>query len=241
MLIALTLVTALATPPAADDADANSFADALREMEAVASELKDATFTMYKREWVNGGQGSMSTADVKFRRPEDAYMIFVDGPNAGREVLWRGPDWNGGRFKVDPGRFIPVMNLDPNGSLAMRGNRHNIRELPPTLLIEKIIADAMRINDSATFAPDVTDLGTTEIRGEASRCWEAKLPKDKDPGFYAYKVKVCASPSTKMPNAMRVWDVEDGELRLVEEYDYINLKVNPGLSDSDFDPDTYGL
>lgn len=241
MIVLALLTTAIAVPPAADDKAALSFADALREMQQITEGLQDATFTMYKREYVSGAMGSESVMDVKFRTPEDAYMVFTDGPNAGREVLWRGPDWNGGKFKVDPGRFIPVMNLHPDGSLAMRGNRHSIRELPPTLLIEKIVRDAMRINDSPTFTPNVTDLGTSDVRGEPSRCWEAKLPKDQDPAFYGTKVRMCANLATRMPNAMRIWDVEDGELRLVEEYDYVNMKVNPGLSDSDFDPNTYGL
>ena len=213
MILPFLLGAALALPPAPDDAAATGFADALRAMDAVADGLQDATFTMHKREWVSGGQGSWSVVDVKFRRAEDAYMVFTDGPNEGREVLWRGPDWNEGKFKVDPGRFIPVLNLDPNGSMAMRGNRHNIRELPPTLLIEKIVADAMRVNDSPIFKPDVTDLGAMTVRGEDAHCWEANLPKD----------------------------MEDGKLRLVEEYDYLDLKVNPGLTDADFDPDTYGL
>jgi hypothetical protein len=34
---------------------------------------------------------------------------------------------------------------------------------------------------------------------------------------------------------------EDGELRVVETYQYIGLAVNPGLTDADFEPDTYGL
>lgn len=241
MLVSALFATALAVPPAEGDDAAKSFEAALRAMNETAEGLTDATFTMHKREWVSGGQGSWSVADVKFRQPEDAYMVFVGGPNEGREVLWRGPDWNGGRFKVDPGRFIPVMNLDPNGSLAMRGNRHNIRELPPTLLIEKITRDALKVNDSPVYKPDVDDLGTSTVRGETAQCWEARLPKDKDEGFYAHKVKMCVNPTTNMVNSMRVWDVEDGELRLVEEYDYVGFKVNPGLSDADFDPKTYGL
>lgn len=241
MILTALLSTALAVPPAPEDEAANSFGEALRELHALAESLKDATFTMYKREWVDGGQGSLSVAEVKFRMPEDAYMHFTDGPNAGREVLWKGPDWNNGRFRVDPGRFIPVMSLDPLGSLAMRGNRHNIRELSPTLLVDQIVGDALKINDHPSHEPDVTDLGTTEVRGESARCWEAELPKAEDPSFYAHKVRMCIHPKTKMVNSMRVWDVEDGALRLVEEYDWLNFALNPGLTDADFDPDTYGL
>ncbi|TNE85690.1 MAG: DUF1571 domain-containing protein [Deltaproteobacteria bacterium] len=241
MLITALLGAALAVPPTADDAAAQSFADALRAMNSVAENLTDATFTMHKREWVDGGQGSWSVMEVKFRQPEDAYLHFVDGPNAGRMVLWKGPDWNNGKFRVDPGRFIPVMSLDPNGSLAMRGNRHNIRELPPTVLIEKITRDALKVNDSPTFKPNVTDLGTTDVRGESSQCWEAVLPKEEDKSFYATKVRMCVNPKTNMVNSMRIWDHEDGEMRLVEQYDYVDFKINPGLSDQDFDPDTYGL
>lgn len=241
MLLAAVLATALALPPAPDDAAGQSFERALREMHAAGESLRDATFTMYKREWVRGGQGSLSVLEVKFRAPEDAFLRFVDGPNAGRLVLWRGPEWNGGRFRVDPGRFIPVMSLDPEGTLAMRGNRHSIRELPPMVLIGKVTRDALKVNDSPTFVPDVTALGVQDVRGESSTCWEARLPKDQDPSFYAYRVKICVNPSTSMVNRIQVWNHEDGEMRLVEEYDYIGFKTNPGLSDADFAPETYGL
>ena len=241
LAVALLVTSSDAVPPSEQDADALSFAQALREMHSVGQGLRDATFTMYSREWVGGSRTALTVTEVKFRAPEDAYLVFTEGPNKGRELLWRGPSWNHGKFKVDPGRFLPVLNLSPTGSMAMRGNRHSIRELPPTILVEKIIADARRIEDSPTFAPEVQDLGVSTVRGEASHCWEAKLPKDEDPAFYAVKVRMCANPETHMPNSMRIWDVEDGALRLVEEYDYIGLRVNPGLTDEDFDPDTYGL
>jgi hypothetical protein len=241
MLLTTLLASALALPPAEGDTASQGFEQALRAMNAVGEGLQDATFTLYKREWVRGSQGSLSVLDVKFRRAEDVVLTFVDGPNSGRVVLWRGPEWNGGRFRVDPGRFIPVMSLHPDGSLAMRGNRHSIRELPPMLLIDKITKDALKVNDSPTFKPDVTALGSEDVHGEKATCWEAKLPKAEDDTFYAYKVKICVNPKTSMVNRIKVWDHEDGQVRLVEEYDYVGFIANPGLSESDFAPETYGL
>jgi hypothetical protein len=40
---------------------------------------------------------------------------------------------------------------------------------------------------------------------------------------------------------MTTWGVEDGELRMLEQYGYEALKVNVGLLPADFDPDALGL
>ena len=241
MMLPLLATLALALPPAENDPAGKAFEQAIVEMNTVVESLQDATFTMYKQEWINGGYVDWVTMEVKVRRPEDAFMRMTDGPGAGRVVLYRGPDWNDGHFRVDPGRFMPVLNLHPDGRLARRGNRHSVREIAPRVLIGKITRDALRVRDSPTHVPDVTDLGQTTVRGESSRCFEARLPKASDPAFYAHRVRLCIKPETGMPNSIRVWDHEDGEVRLVESYDYIDMRVNPGLTDSDFAPETYGL
>ncbi|MEZ4318297.1 MAG: DUF1571 domain-containing protein [Myxococcota bacterium] len=232
---------ALAVPPAPDDTAALAFQAGMERMAAVNAGLKGCTFTFRSQEYVDGATTDWSTADVKFRVEEDIYMSFTAGPNEGRKVLYRGPDWNGGKFRVDPGRWMPVLSLHPDSRLARRGGRHSIRELPLTRLGAKILTDAIAVRDHPTWKPDIDDLGTQSIGGSPARCYDSRLPKSEDASLYAHRVEICLDDATGLPARLKIWDHEDGSVRLVESYEYRDLKVNPGLTDADFDPDTYGL
>ena len=213
----------------------------MERMAAVIEKMRDCTFTFRSQEYVGGSTTDWSIAEVKFRVEDDVYMKFTEGPNAGRELLYRGDAWNDGKMKVDPGRFLPVLNLHPEGRLAKRGNRHTIRDLPLPRLGAKIVRDAVKVRDHASWKPNVQDLGSETIAGRSAQCFETRLPKDQDASLYAYKVHICLDDASGLPARMRVWDQEDGQLRLVEAYDYEQLTVDAGLTDRDFDPDTYGL
>lgn len=240
LLLALLLPSARAVEP--HDPATQAFRAVLTRMKEVSDTLTEYSHVLYKREWIDGELNPLEVIDVRYRKPWDIYLHWDDGgAHAGRELLYRGPGWNRGRFLVDPGRFIPVLSLSPDGYLARHGNRHTLLELPMTILVDKIIKDALDVADSPTLVGKVTDDGPSQIRGEPSHCFDAVLPKARDPLLYANKVRLCQNPHTGMPNAIRAWDEVDGSLRLVEEYDYIGFTTHPGLTDADFEPATYGL
>lgn len=240
LLLALAAPRVEALPPAPDDPAALEFATAIEKMAGISEQLQSCTYTLHSVEYIGGKLGDPKQMTVKFRRDLDVVLQF-GGAQEGRVVLYRGPDWNEGRFRVDPGGFAPKLSLHPDGRLAKRGNRHTIQDAPMTALVDKIVGDAERVRDHQRWKPDVKDLGTDTLRGEPTHCYESTLPKGEDPTLYAHKVKICIHPETGLPNGIRVWDIEDGELRMVEQYEYIDVRINPGLSDADFAPETYGL
>jgi len=232
-LLFLTLAT-YAVPPAKDDAAANAFRDTLERMQGVVESINDLTTTFYQREWVDGEMTPETVIEVKWRRAEDLVLRYVGNEHTGRVVVWQGPEHNESQIRVNPGRFLPTLSLAYDGALATRGQRHTIRDLPVTKLAKLIIDGAMKVNDHPVWLPAVTDLGETTVRGEASRCFDTATPKAEDPTLYAYRVKLCVSPTTGLPNTIQVWDHEDGEIRLVEDYAYIGTQTNVGLTDADF-------
>lgn len=240
-MIALWTALALARPPAEDDAAGQAFQAAMLRLNAVIEGLNDCTFTFRSQEYVGGSTGPWSTAEVKFRVPDDIYLHFTDGPNTDRKLIYRGEDWNGGKFRIDPGPWVPTMNLHPEGRLARRGNRHTIKELPLTKLGAKVLGDAVKVRDHDTWTPEIEDLGPTSIGGASAHCYDSRVPKDEDPSLYAHRAVVCLDQVTGLPARIQIWDREDGEIRLVESYEYHNLKPNTGLTDADFDPATYDL
>jgi len=243
MLYALVFVaSAHALPPADGDADGQAFTKAVERMAAVEQSLRTVSFRFYQREWVDGAMSDLVVLAVKLRQPHDRYLEYVGDKHTGRKVLYRGPDWNGGDMRVDPNLpLTPNLNLDPKGRLATDGQRHTILEMSVSRTVNLVVRDALKVRDHSSWVPKVTDLGVEMVHGEQGRCFDTVSPKDEDPSFYGSRTKICINEKVGLPNLLQTWNVEDGAMRLVEDYAYIGLVVNPKLGDADFDPDALGF
>lgn len=225
-----------ATPLRADDAPLPGFGRVITQMQAAASQLLDATYTFHKQEYANGRQQPAERIAVKYRAANGIYMKWLGPAHEGRELLFR-PDWNDDRLRISPGRWLPTLNLAPRGSFAMRGNRHSVYQLPFPAIVDNFVDSAALIRTNPALRARIIDLGEQRHFGEAGHCYRLLLPKDREPRLYATEVMLCVSRRTGLPLRIRSWDVEDGQLRQVEDYGYENVRVNMGLSDRDFDPD----
>jgi len=239
---ALALASLLvATPVEAQSPEAGAASDVgaqLRQqvfaMERAYSRVQDYTATFYKQERVKGELLPLETMELKFRKPFGVYLRWTTGAFAGREVLYvRG--WNDDKVRAHQGSFPDItVNLRPDSSLAMRGNRHPITKVGFGEIIRLMVRDARlaeaRPQDDVTYV----DLGEWEVHGTRSRCIEARAPGGKFSPYYAPRAKICFNVSTRMPTRVSVWDDEDN---LVEDYAYADVRLNPGLTDADFDPD----
>ena len=227
----------------ADTAAPQAILTMLEGMRAAIGDLTDASYTLHQHEWKNGKWLPRQELFVKFRPPHDLYLRWVGSTNKGREVLYRGPGWNRGRLRVNAGRFIPTIDLDPLGSTAMAGSRQPVWMAGLSGIVGRILSENDKLVASSTMNATYHDLGQTMVHGIRSYCYEAELPKDLDPSLYARKVLVCIGLQTHLPTRFRSWDYEDGAFRLLEEYDYMDMRLNIGLTDSDFDPNNseYGF
>lgn len=234
---------AAAVARAEGEADARSAADALIDrMKLSASRLKDATFTFYKQEWVDGELRPEERIFVKQRYPRDLYMRWDAGPNSGQELIYRS-GWNNNKMKVDPSDLLPNLDLDPRGAIARDGERHTIFEVGPVSVTNLIVADAVLLRANPSLPLRVVDLGASTVYGEPARCLDMTLPKDREPRLYGRRVVLCANTRTGLPARTEIWDLEDGALRVVERYGLADLHANLGLTDQDFSPENpeYGF
>jgi outer membrane lipoprotein-sorting protein len=239
---ALVLVSALAAAPAAAQAPVvaaqTSDAAALRQhvyaMEQAYAQVQDYTATFYKQERVKGRLLPVETMQLKFRKPFSVYLRWIGGGFEGREVLYvRG--WNEDKIRAHQGSFPDVtVNLRPDASLAMRGNRHPITQLGFGEVIKLMVRDArlseVRPQDGVRYV----DHGESTVYGARSRCIEATAPVRNYSPYYATRAKICFNVKTKMPTRITVWDDEDN---MIEEYGFEDVKLNVGLGDADFDPE----
>jgi outer membrane lipoprotein-sorting protein len=239
-----TLVSLVAMPAAAQSPEVSAVesapADVAAEMrqhvfamQRAYGRVQDYTATFYKQERVKGELLPIETIELKFRKPFGVYMRWLSGDFAGREVLFvRG--WNDDKIHAHQGSFPDItVNLRPDSSLAMRGNRHPITNVGFGETIRLLVRDARLAEARPQDDVQYVDLGLWDIHGARSRCLEARAPGGKSSPYYAPRAKICFNVTTKMPTRVSIWDDEDN---LVEDYAYADVRLNPGLGDADFDP-----
>ncbi len=247
MNLSLTLTACLALLPissamATERADAATnktaihFIGLIRQMEKIVATLRDTTYLFHKQEYANGKQQAAERMAVKFRAPNDIYLKWLGPTYAGRELLFRS-NANDGRLRVNMGRWLPTLNLAPNGYLALRGNRHGIEQLPFAAIVANFMQSAQLLAADPNLDAHITTLDALSQQqhfGEAAHCYDIRLPKAQQPQLYAERSIICISLRTQLPVRIQSWDREDGELRQVENYGYENVQINIGLSDRDF-------
>jgi hypothetical protein len=171
-------------------------------------------------------------------RPLSVYFRFLQ-PFAGREAIWveGGHD---GKLLVHEGgvaRLIAgTLKLDPRSGMAMSGCRHPISEAGLGYLIEKV---SSRWEIELKAGESVVSIHRNARVGDRPCTMiEAKHPVRRE-GYVHHKVKLYVDQELRLPIRVEAyaWPTGDEESsELLEEYTYLNLVLNPGLSPTDFDP-----
>jgi hypothetical protein len=217
-------------------------------LQHIQTHVRDYTTIMTKRCRVNGRLSDYQQAFVKIRSrrrendrlaPMSVYMVFRY-PNAirGREVIWIEGQ-NGGKMVAhDVGiKGLIRVSLDPNGAIAMRGQRYPITEIGLENLVQKMIEKGNQ--DRQHGECHVTRFDTAKVGDRPCSVFRIEHPVER-PHFDFYRAEVFFDSELKMPirYASWSWPTESGGKPLLEEeYTYTNLQVNVGLTDVDFNPD----
>jgi hypothetical protein len=159
-------------------------------------------------------------------------MKWIEDPGKGREVLYVD-GWNDNRIRLrDPGFLgVVIMNLRPQGPIAMNGSRHPITEVGLEHMV-KMFGDNLRRGFRS---------GKLEYRrgkegavyGRRIQPVEFIFPRDPRNGYYCYRCIISLDIEKKLPIRVQVFDWEN---RLIEDYGYEDLMLNARLLDADFDP-----
>ncbi len=215
---------------------------ARREIDACLkryASVDDYTCTFLKRERINGRLSSQAMIYMKMRvDPKSIYFKFAR-PNAGREAIFVPGRYDDKIVAHDVGLgklFAGTMYLDPFGTRAMESNRHPITEAGIGAMLDKLAkhwAYELTPQESVvTFHP------LASIGPRACLMIETEHPR-RDPKFLFHKVKLYIDREHGLPIHIEAydWPRRPGLApELVEEYSYVDLKLNVGLTDLDFDP-----
>ena len=224
-------------PPRAKD----PYDEAKRAIAACRAQLeqvRDYTCTFFKRERVDGRLTSQHVMQMKFRnRPTSVYVKFVR-PNAGREAIYVAGR-NGGRawvHDVGLGKLLAgTLSLDPRSDRAMEDCRHPITEAGLSHLVDGLAAAWGR--DLRPELARVAIHHNAKVGAHPCTLIETTFPR-RQPGLLFYLVKVYIDQELNLPIRFEAYDwPRPGRAPdLMEEYTYVNLRTNVGLSEYDFDP-----
>ncbi len=221
-----------------------------RSLQHIRTNVDDYSAKVYKRERVNGTLGETEQIFVKVRNrkyengilkvPFSVYMNFLK-PNAikGREVLYVENRNNGAITAHEGGmrgRFLPTMNLDPHGMLAMQGQRYPITDFGFENLVVKLIEKGERDRKHAECKVEFRSGAKV---GEAICTRLEVVHPNPRPHFDFHVAEIFIDDKLNIPvrYAAYSWPThEGGEKELLEEYTYTTIKMNQGFTDMDFDP-----
>ena len=216
-------------------------------LEHIHDEIFDYSAIMVKRERVDNRLGEMEYMRIKIRNgrkvgeqnvPFSVYMKFLKPKaSAGREVIWVKGQNEGKLIAHESGLLgIKRFYLDPDGWVAMKGNRYPIYDAGIENLVVKLIEKATR--DRALGLCEVNYVEGAKINKRSCTMIEVTHPVRKE-GLEFHKAKVYIDDEHNIPVRYAAYDwptTEGGKPQLIEEYTYIKVQLNIGLSDEDFDP-----
>jgi hypothetical protein len=202
--------------------------------------VRDYTATVHKQERIGSKLGPMEICAVKIReQPFSAYMkfeapkdlkgqeaLYVAGANDGNMFAHAGSGWRS---------WAGTVQIPPTGPIAMLGQRYPITELGIANLTRRLIE--VGEHDQEYSECYVWTDKDAKVGDRSCTSFTVMHPK-KRKAFIYHIARIFVDNELMVPVHYEAYDWPDkpGEPPvLLERYTYTNLKLNPGLTDADFD------
>ena len=216
-------------------------------LQKIDENIRDYTATMASQVRINGELKGEKNLSLKIRHahqaegdkiPFAAYTMFLKPQaNVGQEAIWVQGQNNDNLIAHANGLLnIKRFYLDPEGPIAMDGNRYSIRLIGMRNLLVKMadMAREERKHGDCT----VTVKRNVEVNGRVCSVFEVVHPKKQD--YFKYHIaRIYIDDTHNIPVAYEgyLWPEKEGDdPPLLEKYYYTDIEFNVGLTDKDFDP-----
>jgi len=221
---------------------------AYASLERIRTQVDDYSSTLIKQERINGtlNPEEYMFAEIRNRKVKDdvvvtplsVYLYFLKpGALKGREVIYVEGQNNGkivAHEGTGPLRLAPAVWLNPDGPIAMRGQLYPITDIGIETLIDKLIEKGER--DRKRGECEVQFIKDAKINGRKCTVLQVKHPTQR-PWFDFHIARIFIDDELQLPirYAAYSWPSSPGgKPVLIEAYTYLNLKLNVGLKDTDF-------
>lgn len=220
-------------------------------LDRIQKTVDDYTCTIIKRERIKGVLGNHEFMSAKIRNRKlnadgtleqglSVYLNFLKPDSVkGREVIWVEGK-NNGKMRAHEGglkgRILPSVWLDPDGPIAMNGQLHPIYDIGIENLITQLIVKGERDRKHGECEVKFTE--GVKINGRVNTLLEVRHPVQR-PHFEFHLAQIFIDNELNLPvrYAAYHWptDPNDKNGPVLEEYTYVDMKLNQGLTDVDFD------
>lgn len=218
-------------------------------LQNIRANIADYSAILIKRELIDGTLTDYEYMGIKVRNrkhtngvmttPFSVYMAFLKPATVkGREVIFVENQNNGNIVAHEggmKGRFLPTVNLDPTGMMAMRGQRYPITDLGLENLVVKLIEKGER--DRQRGECDVQFQKGAKVGGRECTVLSVTHPVARAYfDFHIAQIFIDDELNVPVRYCAYSWpQTAGGDPILLEEYTYQNIKTNIGLTDADFD------
>jgi len=217
--------------------------------------VRDYQCTFVKQEVLPSGMSAEQEIEVKFRQaPYSVVMHWTRNPGLAERVVYVKNKWIDSEADnaeereqavCQPGaalRLILKSVKQPiHGDRARDASRRYIDEFGFSRSLDLLIQYCERAKARGEL--DLKFKGESFFDGRPTWVLHRSLPYDKDGGPYPDRIcEIHIDREYRIPVA--VYSYSNDAMKpehLLGKYEYTNIRLNPGLSESDFEPGTYGM
>lgn len=197
--------------------------------------LKDYSATLVRRERIRGKLGGYEYLSIKVRHQPFSVYICFEAPASvkGQEVIYVAGRNQGNLLGHGP-RMPVTVSLHPEGMIAMTGRHYPLTEIGLVNLVRRLVEvgqDDLRYGEC-----EVKYFTGAKVGQRPCTVIQVVHPTPRDV-FRFHLARVFVDDELKVPTRYESYDwpgEPGGNPRLIEEYTYLDLKLNTGLSDEDF-------
>ena len=216
----------------------------------IQEHVKDFSCILVKRERINGRLGGYEYLRTNVRRERQSgdqtvpFAVYVEflAPRKvqGRKVLYVAGR-NNNKMLVRKGGLHfghVIVNIAPTSDAALRNNHYPITELGLSNVVSRLMEQAKHdiVADPAAENTEVVFYRNAKIDGRSCTHIRVTHPKE-DHTFAFHQANIYVDDKLHVPLRVEsyTWPKRPGEPPvLMEEYTYMRLKINVGLTDRDF-------
>jgi len=207
---------------------------------AEIEKINDYSATLAKRERIGNKLGDYEYLFAKIRhRPFSVYLYFLSPNNIrGQEVIFIDGKNNGNMWAHTIGvrdALVGTVSLKPDGLIAMQGQRYPLTEIGLLNLTRRLVDIAEQ--DTHYGECEVKFFQGAKINDRVCTCLQVVHPVPRR-NFLFHVARIYVDDEISVPVRYEAYDwpkEAGGAPELTEEYTYLNLKVNNGFTDEDFD------
>ncbi len=205
------------------------FESFISELDESYKKVNDYTCKLSKKELYHGKYTHRKNIIYKFKKPCFFYLNWTEGEDKGMEVIYAGKKYNN-KSKVHTGGLMSVISvaIDPRGKKALDGCRHSILDSDFGSIIDLIKTNYKRaVKESCA---NIFLEKKAEVNGQKTSVYKIIFPQDNS--YYGHIIYIYLCEKLNLPLKFVVYDKD---YKLLEDYEFWDLKINVGLDDIDFD------